>query len=226
MALPLFLVLGSIGGLVMGAICRLIKEPLRTVQSIAMFPFLFAIGEMGRPLPADFQEIKHGIHISAPPEIVWQHINFPTDIKSTELDGGFAYRIGVPYPIEARTLNPGVGGKRHLVWQRGVSFDEEITSWEENRHIAWKYLFNANSFPPGSMDDHVVIGGQYFNLEDTSYTLTPEMGGTHLEISVKFRVSTNFNWYAKPWANFLISDTADAILHFYKKRAESTVIKS
>jgi len=50
-----------------------------------------------------------------------------------------------------------------------------------------------------------------------------EMGGTHLEISVKFRVSTSFKWYAKPWANFLISDTAEAILHFYKNRAESTI---
>ena len=94
-------------------------------------------------------------------------------------------------------------------------------SWNEYHHISWKYRFDSDSFPPGSMDDHVIIGGKYFDLNDTSYTLTPEAGGTRLDIAITYRVSTGFNWYAVPMANFLISDTADALLNLYKNRAES-----
>jgi hypothetical protein len=220
MATPLFLLFGSVGGVVMGMICRLYRKPVYAVNSLALLPFLVAIGETGQPIPGGFAEIQRSIHVAAPSGVVWHYINYPTDIKPAELAGGFAYRIGVPYPVEARTLQPGVGGMRRLVWQRGVTFDEEITAWEEGRHIAWRYLFDANSFPPGSMDEHVEIGGRYFDLDDTSYTLTPEAGGTRLDISVKFRVSTRFNWYARPWAEFLISDTAEAILMFYKNRSE------
>ena len=132
----------------------------------------------------------------------------------------------MPYPIEARTLEPRVGGKRQLTWQRGVTFEEEITAWETNRHIAWRYRFRPDSFPEGSLDDHIVVGGRYFNLEDTSYTLTPTAEGTRLEIRVTTRVTTNFNWYASWWAAFLVDDTARAILDFYKNRSETPAVRS
>lgn len=140
------------------------------------------------------------------------------------MENGIAYKIGVPYPIEARTIEARVGGKRQLLWQRGVSFEEEITDWQENRHIAWKYLFTPESFPKGSLDDHVVIGGQYFDIEDTSYTLTPERNGTRLTVQVGTRVSTNFNWYADLCARYLIGDTAETILNFYKQRAQAIAL--
>lgn len=220
MALPLFLLLGSFGGVVMGVTCRYRDKPKRTVQSIALLPLVFALFETGSQPGDQFVEIRRSVDIGAPAAVIWQLVNYPTNIQPSELAGGLAYKIGVPYPIEARTVQTGVGGKRQLLWQRGVNFEEEITAWQENRHIAWKYLFSEDSFPPGSMDDHVVIGGQYFDLVDTSYTLSPLSAGTRLEITVKFRVSTAFNWYARPVARFLIADTAEAILNFYKVRAE------
>jgi hypothetical protein len=67
----------------------------------------------------------------------------------------------------------------------------------------------------------VVLGGKHFDLLSTAYTLTPVNRGTRLDIQVRYRVSTNFNWYANPWARFLVSDTASAILTFYKNRAEA-----
>jgi hypothetical protein len=221
MAAPLFLALSSIGGLVMGLVCRYLYKPKLTVQSIALLPLIFALTEIGRPLNNDIKVIKSDIHIAATPEAIWRQIEFPKDIQPNELEGGVAYWVGVPYPVEAQVLQPKVGGIRHSVWQRGVTFDEEIIAWEKNRHIAWKYHFNEDSFPPGSMDDHVAVGGKYFDLEHTSYTLIPEPGGTRLEISVKIRVSTGFNWYAKPLATFITEDTAATILNFYKNRAES-----
>ena len=222
MAMPLFMALSSIGGLIMGLVCRLTKYKRTTLNSMMILPLVMAVSEIGQPIPEHIQEIKQSIHINAPAEVIWHHVNFPTNIKPDELKGGFAYMIGVPYPIEARTLNPAVGGKRELKWQRGVHFEEIIDAYDVNRFIEWTYVFTPDSFPAGSLDDHVAIGGKYFNLENTSYRLTPEANGTRLDISVKYRVSTDFNWYAQPWAAFLITDTAKAILKFYKHRAENT----
>ncbi|PXX47535.1 SRPBCC domain-containing protein [Undibacterium pigrum] len=221
MAIPLFIIMG-----VLGAICGLIfsatnKNAGKWCSAFLLLPLLLGTAEQQITPAATTQIIQKDILINASPETIWQLINHPQDIHPEELKSGFAYRIGVPFPIQATTLEGKVGGKRELVWQRGITFEEEITAWELNRHIAWTYKFNADSFPSGSLDDHIVIGGKYFNLEDTSYTLTPEAHGTRLQIKVKTRVSTNFNWYAEGWANFLVGDTARTILGFYKNRAEN-----
>ena len=221
MSLPLFFAMGILGALI-AAISALFgsKTNKKVLGFLLLFPFAAAPFEQrGTPENA-YQHVNRSIFIAASPAEIWQHINFPLDIKPIELKSGFAYKIGVPYPIEARTIEPKVGGTRQLQWERGVKFEEIITAWDENRHVAWKYKFDKNSFPEGSLDDHIVIGGRYFDLEDTSYTLTPEAGGTRLSIAVKTRVTTTFNWYAGAWAEFLIDDTAQAILLFYKNRAE------
>lgn len=223
MALPLFLMLGSAGGLTMGFICRNTSITSETVKIVAAFPFLMAIGEINMPAQHFYTTESNSIFIEAPPHAIWQNINYPLNIRPTELTNGFAYFIGVPYPIEARTLTTGIGGVRHLIWQKGVTFDEDITEWEDNKKISWKYRFNDNSFPKGSMDDHIVIGGKYFDLINTSYTLTPERNGTRLSIDVGYRVTTKFNWYAKPWAKFLIINTSTSILNFYKNRSEAQI---
>lgn len=146
-------------------------------------------------------------------------------METHELSLGFKTRrtagwIGVPYPIEARTIDGKVGGLRKLRWERGVEFDKVITAWMPNKRIAWNYKFWANSFPPGSLDDHVVIGGRYFDLTTTSYALIPENGGTALSIEGSTSVSTNFNWYAYFWARFFIGDAEKKILQLYKVRSE------
>ena len=221
MALPLFLVMGSVGGLLMGLICRMTEASGRTLYSIAALPVVLAAAQTLHTPNDGFATIDRSVQIAAPTDRVWQLINFPTDIQPQELASGLAYRIGVPYPIEARTLEPRVGGMRKLTWQRGISFDEKITDWQDQRYIAWTYHFRPDSFPAGSMDDHVRIGGEYFDLKDTSYTLTPNEGGTRLDVRVTFRATTDFNWYAIPVARFMIGDTAETILGFYKHRAEA-----
>lgn len=221
MSLPLFFAMGILGALI-AALSAMFgaKTNKKVLGLMLLFPFAAAPFEQrGTPENA-YQQVNRSIYIAASPAEIWQHINFPLDIKPVELKSGFAYKIGVPYPIEARTIEPKVGGTRQLQWERGVKFEEVITAWDENRHVAWKYKFDKNSFPEGSLDDHIVIGGRYFDLEDTSYTLTPEAGGTRLSIAVKTRVTTTFNWYAGARAEFLIDDTAKAILLFYKNRAE------
>ena len=221
MAMPLFIGAGLLGSFFGWALDKAAGDRSPKLLAVGLVvPFMLAPVEDQAPPPDALRQVSASVHIQAPPERVWQHINYPTDIRREELAGGWAYRMGVPYPLEARTLDPRVGGLRELRWERGVRFQEEISRYDEGRAIEWRYRFSNESFPPGSLDDHVVIGGRYFDLLDTGYELIPEAGGTRLAIRVGYRVSTGFNWYAEPWARFLIGDTANVILRFYKQRSE------
>jgi hypothetical protein len=57
-------------------------------------------------------------------------------------------------------------------------------------------------------------------LLDTEYALRPVKGGTELRVRMSYRVSTPFNWYARPIAEILVGNFEDAALRFYGHRAE------
>lgn len=221
MAMPLFLIMATLGGFSMWLVLKVMRPSPTVMHSLLLLPLLAGAWEQNQPLPNDISTSDASIHIAAKPEAIWQLINHATDIQTAEMSEGLAYRIGVPYPQEAITVTTDQGRVRKLRWQKGVHFDEPIDAWEQNRYIRWRYSFLADSIPPGALDEHVVIGGKYFDLVDTSYRLTPEAGGTRLDIHVTYRVSTNFNWYAEFWGRVLVDDAAKTILAFYKHRAEN-----
>jgi hypothetical protein len=102
---------------------------------------------------------------------------------------------------------------------RGAHFDQVAVEWHENQLVTWHNRFRPDSFPPGALDDHVRIGGEYFDVGDTTYALTPAEGGTRLTVRLRYRVSTHFNWYAGPLADLLVGNFADTVLGFYARRA-------
>jgi len=221
MALPIFCILSSLGGLLCWIVLKFVDVPQAGVNALLLLPLLFAWPESQLPLEDAAARSTAAIHIAVPPEAVWGLINRATAITPSEMRTGLAYRIGLPYPVEAVTHATSAGRVRRLRWAGGVAFDEPITAWDENRYIAWRYAFDARSFPAGTLDEHVLIGGNYFDLVDTAYRLVPEDGGTRLEIVVDYRVSTHFNWYAAAAGRLLVDDAARTILHFYKQRAEA-----
>jgi hypothetical protein len=221
MALPIFWAVSSAGGVLCWLVLKFVDVPQGGVNGLMLLPLLLAWPESQQPLPQALARSEAAIDIAAPPEIVWRLINHATAISPAEMSGGLAYRIGLPYPVEAVTQATATGRVRKLRWGGGVAFDEPITAWEENRRIAWTYAFGPDSFPPGTLDEHVLIGGNYFDLVDTAYRLVPAAGGTRLEIVVGYRVSTHFNWYAAPAGRLLVDDAAQTILRFYKRRSEA-----
>ncbi|WP_235914255.1 SRPBCC family protein [Rugamonas rivuli] len=220
LAFPIFMLFSSLGGVIGMMLGKLNRIKTGAMNALLMLPLLTGYAETHVQLPQQLSRSTESVHIAAKPEVVWGLINHAVDIQPAEMRGGLAYAIGLPYPIEAVT-QPVAGGRvRKLRWAKDVHFDEPITAWEENRYIQWTYDFKPESFPPGALDDHVLIGGRYFDLVDTSYRLTPEAGGTRLDIVVNYRVSTNFNWYAAWWGRVLVDDSARAILRFYQRRSE------
>ena len=226
LAAPIFMLASSIGGALMYGALRLYVPSHRSLSVVLMLPLLLGYGERELPLPDTVRVSRTSVHIDAPATRVWHLINDAEGIQPAEMAKGLAWRIGVPYPMEAITVSSPEGRVRKLRWQQGVHFDEPIVDWEENRYIRWTYRFAADSIPPGALDEHVQIGGKYFDLVDTSYRLQPEQGGTRLSIEVTYRVTTQYNWYAGPLARLLVGDAADTILHFYKRRCEEDAMQN
>jgi hypothetical protein len=222
MALPLFLAVSSLGGIAMWAVMKLYRPSASAMSVLLFLPLLVGLWEREQPLPDMLKAADASVQIDARPEVIWTLINHADAIKPMEMQSGLAYRIGVPYPQSAETVDTPQGRVRKLRWDKGVRFDEPINAWEENRFIRWTYSFPEGAIPADALDEHVAIGGKYFDLVDTSYRLTPQGKGTRLDIHVTYRVSTNFNWYANAWGRLLVNDAAGTILRFYKRRAEAT----
>lgn len=217
---PLFAVVGGFAGLVMGAICRATRWPRQAVFGIAVLPLVLGGFEQHLPLPAEHRAIERSIFVAAAPERVWQALVDTRDIEPHEVGAAWMYRIGVPLPRQGVTEATPQGMVRTVTRGKGIRFEQVAAVWEPGRHVRWSYLFADDSFPPGALDDHVKIGGHYFDLGDTDYLLVPRDGGTELRVTMRFRVSTAFNWYAVPVAELLVGNFEDVILAFYGRRAE------
>ena len=221
---PLFGLMGVMGGLLMGAICRWTSWPKHAVYSLAAIPLILGGFEQRLPLPERINVVEHSRFISASPEQVWRHLMDAKDIAPQEVADAWMYRIGVPLPQAGVTEHRDEGLVRHVTMGKGIHFDQIATQWETGRYVRWKYRFAPDSIPAQALDDHVKIGGHYFDLIDTEYELRPNGTGTDLRISMHYRLSTRFNWYAQPVAEFLIGNFEQVILDFYAMRAETGVL--
>lgn len=221
---PLFAVIGGIAGLVVGALCRFTGRPKRAVIGcIVVLPLLGGSFEQRIPNAQLDRSQTREIFVAAPPEAVWHEIVDVPDIRSDEVGSAWMYRIGVPLPLEVRGETRGGEHLRHVAMNRGVRFDQVATTWREPGEVVWNYRFDAGSFPAGALDDHVRIGGDYFDIRTCSFVLRPVAGGTQLTLSTRYRVSTHFNWYAGWIADFVVGDFVETSLGLYGHRAERAV---
>jgi hypothetical protein len=182
---PLFAVLGGLGGLAMGAICRFTGWPKPTLYCVAALPFLVGAMETHVRWAEKTGAVERSVVIDAPPHLVWKQILSAPDIRPEEIE------------------------------------NEIITDLRELQYLRWTYRYYEDSFPPRALDDHVKLGGHYFDITDSSYTLTPSGAGTLLRVQMHYRVSTRFNWYADPVARLLLGNLAGINLDYYRGRSEA-----
>jgi hypothetical protein len=218
---PLFGAVGAVGGLIMGAVCRKTHWPRQALYSVAVLPFVLGGLEQHIQLPDSERTIEHARIVKASPADVWRQLENARNIEPEEVERAWVYRIGVPVPKAGVTERRPEGMVRHITMESGIHFDEVATDWQPNRHVRWFNRFAPDSFPPKAFDDHVKIGGRYFGIGDTEYTLKPLGSATELRMTVRYRLSTSFNWYSGPILEFLIGNFVDVILDFYARRAES-----
>jgi hypothetical protein len=222
LAVPLFGLVGGLGGILMGAVCRWTRWPRPAIYSFAALPLLLGGLEQNLALPQDIQSVERVRTISESPEAIWTHLTVAKDIQPDEIGTAWMYRIGVPLPLSAVTVLADGTQVRHIMMGKGIRFDQIAADWQPNRRVRWTYRFANGSFPPGALDDHVRIGGRYFDVIDTEYVLRKLNAGTELRVTMRYRVSTAFNWYTQPIADFLVGNFEEAALRFYAIRAEKS----
>ncbi len=222
----MFAVLGGIGGLIMGAICRYTNWPRPTLYSFAALPLALGLLGTGDPLSVEYSRIERSVVVDAPIEVVWQQLVDTPAITAQEMNEPMTERIGVPLPNSGRTELRGEERVRTSRWGKGVYFEEVIEDWQPPTHLRWRYRFLPDSFPRAALDDHVVIGGHYFDLIDTEFSLQPDAGRTRVTAVVRYRISTQFNFYADWAAQLLIGDLVEHGLQMYERRSEAVAQQS
>lgn len=218
--IPLFSILGAIGGLAMGIVCRMTNWPKQTLYTLWALPVLLGALETQVKFPEQIRSVEHTQLIQAPPERVWAEIHAARDIRPDEVEQAWFFRIGVPLPQAGVSREAGNERLRTLTLGKEVHFDQVVTDWTENRHVRWQHRYAQDSFPPYALDEHVVLGGHYFDITTTEYRLTPKGDATQMAVRMEYRVSTPFNWYAGPVANMLLRNFEEVVLNFYRRRSE------
>lgn len=223
MVLPIFLIAASIGGLVTGYF-RL--KDYRTsgklhVSLVVLLPFLIAPLEHELSgIPAGYEAYTY-IDINAKPETIWANVTRVPAIDAEEDKGYLTEFLGFPRPIKAELDYEGIGGQREAIFDRGLIFNEVVTEYEHQKLMRFTIDVDPNDVPATTLDEHVVIGGEFFDVLDGTYRLEDLGNGVHrLHLSSTFEVNTSFNFYSGWWAQMIMSDIQNNILQIIKKRAE------
>jgi hypothetical protein len=222
---PLALVLSSAGGVAGGVAGRMTRSRQAkniTVACVMVLPLFTAGWENQAFYELDLRRVENVIDIQAPPEVVWRNIERVRAISTNELPDSWTRKIGFPDPVEATLSHEGVGGVRNASFTGGVLFIETIDQWEPQRRLAFTIAARADQIPATTLDEHVRVGGPYFDVLRGEYRLEPlGNGATRLHLSSRHRVSTDFNWYAHLWTDAIMSDLQSRILIVVQRRCEA-----
>ena len=220
MMAPIFLIFLMMGAVFVREIYIRLWKPSRKLYSIALLPLLMMV------LLPNLSQYQYGVTekeliINAPIETVFLSINNIQHIKASEIKASPIFIMGFPKPISGMTEKNQDQWVRQIYWQRGIYFQEKITQSESPTALSWTYQFTPESFPKGSLDDHLEMGGRYFNLLTTDYRLEQiSAQQTKLILTIDYRLSTEINWYSNLWVRYVLNEFSDVVLHIYKNRLE------
>jgi hypothetical protein len=221
MALPIALIFASIGGLISGLAGRQQRLRGNTLACLATLPFLLGPAEARLAIPAKIRTVSNTIRIHASPQTVWQNIQRVPAIAPAELRPNWTHRIGFPRPVEATLSYEGLGGVRHATFEHGVLFIETVTVWDPQNRLAFTIKPDSAHIPPTTLDEHVTIGGRYFDVLDGEYRIQPlSNGDIILHLTSHQRLSTDFNVYAGLWSDAVMQNLQTSILQVIQHRCE------
>jgi Polyketide cyclase / dehydrase and lipid transport len=176
--MPIAVLMALLGGAV-GGLCasRFGKTPL---VCVAILPFVVSAAERWVGSAYELREVETSITIQAPPATVWEQIRRVPPIQVGEQRFSWSQKIGFPRPIEATISGDGVGAVRHATFAGGVLFVETVTDWEPQRRLAFDIRADTVNIPPNTLDEHVTIGGPYFDALHGEYRIDPQSDGRTL----------------------------------------------
>lgn len=221
MILPFFLAASVAGGILMARI-RLKKHKDRMYMSLfALLPFAIApleqaIGKIPGRYTADT-----AIEIRADKAAIWSQVTRVKKISAEEDKGWLTRFLGFPRPLQAELDYEGTDAFRKAIFDKGLVFDERVTAYRHQRYMHFTIRANPYNIPSTTMDEHIVVGGEYFDVLDGTYELEPLADNRcRLHLYSHFKLATSFNFYASWWAGWIMKDIQNNILQVIKRRAE------
>jgi hypothetical protein len=224
MALPIFMMMSLIGGLLGIAIFKRNRNKLY-VSAFVLLPFLVAPLEHKFGFKDKIFKEQTSMEINAGEKIVWDNITRVYPITERENSNSLFQIMGFPRPIEAQLDTIAVGGIRKAIFARGLFFTETVTKVEPLRVLAFSIKADPKSIPPQALDEHVMVGGKYFDVLEGKYEIV-KTGNNKivLHLTSQFRLSTPFNFYSGLWSRLIMRDIQKNILLIIKRRSEGASV--
>jgi hypothetical protein len=221
MMTPVFLLMALLGGMLAWTIRKVRNRRLRSTALLTMLLLPYVAGPLEQQIPQvqSRRIVENRIRIRADEQTVWKQIIRVPAIRPEEYRTTFIHRIGFPRPIEATLSHEGVGGVREASFERGVLFRETVTEWVPQRRLS--FTIAVDSIPTKTLDQHVTVGGEYFDVLDGTYEIVPiAPGQVELRLWSTHRLSTHFNAYSALWTDFVMRQIQGNILEVVRDRAE------
>lgn len=223
MILPIFLIFASLGGLTAGyfKLKKYKNEQRLNISLVFLLPFVLSAFEKILPaLPTQYEAYTY-IDIHATKENIWNHVIRVKEIKQENDHGTLSNMLGLPRPVKAELNYAGIGGSRKAVFTKGLVFEETVKEYENERSMHFSIKANPFDIPSTTMDKHIVIGGDYFDVLDGTYRLEQTSKDIcRLHLYSHFELKTTFNGYAGLWARWIMKDIQNNILRIIKSRSE------
>lgn len=222
MILPIFLLAASIGGLIGGYFKLKEKDKKLYMSIVTLLPLFLApiesyVGANTKPYEA-YTYID--IHASA--DKIWDNVTRVREITEEQDKGWLTHMLNFPRPVKAELNFEGVGAYREAIFTNGLVFHETVTEYIDNKKMSFTIKALPHEIPLTTMDEHLVVGGKYFDVLNGTYELEQLNNTTYrLHLKSNFKLSTTFNFYASWWANNIMKDIQNNILQIEKLRAES-----
>ncbi|MEO8148237.1 MAG: hypothetical protein ABI723_11390 [Bacteroidia bacterium] len=225
MVLPFFLIAASIGGLIAGYFkLKAHKKSERLYVSVILLLPLFTspLELMIGAIPGKYKAYTY-IDIHASADKIWSNVTRVKEIEQQQDKGWLTRTLGFPRPIKAELNYDGVGASREAIFSGGLTFHEKVLSYSDKKKMTFSIKAYPYQIPSTTMDEHVVIGGDYFDVLDGTYELQKLNDDTYrLNLYSHYKLTTTFNFYASWWAGWIMKDIQNNILQVIKQRAEQT----
>lgn len=224
MLFPFLAIFSSVGGLVAGHF-RLTQQKRNekiNVSLMLLIPLVLSPLESLSQYESQIFETVTTINLNAPREKIWDNITNVYTITPQEDHAYLTHLLAFPRPLEATLDKNAVGGYRKATFTDGVFFDERVTEYEAQKRMFFTITANTHTIPSTTLDEHLLIGGDYFDMLDGEYRLSQRSDGTYqITLTSHFKVTTSFNWYAGFLGQMIMYDIQNNILEIVKQRSES-----
>jgi hypothetical protein len=222
MILPIFLLFASIGGSIGGYFKLRKKNDDKTyISAFLLLPLLTSpVEQMVGAIPGTYQAYT-SIDIQAPADRIWDNVTRVKEIPASQDKGWLTRSLGFPRPVKAELNFLGVGAHREAIFTNGLVFHETVTEYTDQKKMVFRIKAYPHEIPSVTMDEHVVIGGAFFDVLNGTYELEKLDEKTYrLHLYSHFKLTTTFNFYASWWARWIMQDIQNNILKVEKQRAE------